>query len=458
MTVLEYLRTRTNLTGTKEGCAEGDCGACTVIVGEICNDEIYYKAVNACIMFVPALDGKHLVTIEYLKSLSAKPHPVQQAMVDCHASQCGFCTPGFVMSLSALFHNNKSVTDDDIQNAIAGNLCRCTGYRPIVDAARSVLDKGDMFLTAGQELQGLRRDSMFAYEADGKKFFSPLDTQGLAEILSEYPDATMLAGGTDVGLWVTKAHRNIDVIIYTGNVSDLLDIEETDKCLEIGAAVSYSKAFDLLAAYDPTMEELLVRFASTQIRNSGTIGGNIANGSPIGDGMPPLIALGTKIILASVKGQREIDLEDYFIAYGKQDINQGEFLEKIIIPAKPDNMLFKTYKLSKRFDQDISAVCGAFSILLDEDRISEARIVFGGMAATPKRAAKAEATLSGASWSEETVRQAMEAIEEDFAPLTDMRASAEYRTKAAQNLLYRFYLETTEPETETRVYRYGSQR
>lgn len=453
-TVLQYLRTVEHLTGTKEGCAEGDCGACTVIVGTLANGAIRYHTVNSCIMFLPVLDGKHLITVEYLKVLAGGSlHPVQQAMVDCHGSQCGFCTPGFVMSLVGLLENTPVPSKEDIQDSLAGNLCRCTGYRPILDAASTAARKGKVHLPSdAQLLRSLQRDALLTYEVQGQKYFAPRTADELAGLVTENPEAILLAGGTDVGLWVTKQHKLLMTLIYTGAIAELHEINETDGNLEIGAAVSYTQAFEKLAAYDESMEVLLQRFASTQIRNSGTVGGNIANGSPIGDGMPPLIALGAKLVLRSAAGVRMIALEDYFISYGKQDRMPGEFIEKIIVPGKAANVLFKTYKLSKRFDQDISAVCSAFALTMDGKTIKSARIAFGGMAATPKRALNVEKYLTGRQWTDETVREAMQFLAQDYTPIKDMRASAEYRMVSAQNLLYRFYIETSEPGTKLRIY------
>lgn len=456
-TILQYLRERENLKGTKEGCAEGDCGACTILVGEVAGGAVHYKAINACIAFLPTLDGRQAITVEHLKTQAKGLHPVQQAMVQCHGSQCGFCTPGFVMSLCALHDGNPAATDQDIHDAIAGNLCRCTGYRPILDAARMAgKTKSGKLESDLKKLKALQRRKMFFYETAEGKFFAPVTVAELADVVKACPDATLIAGGTDVGLWVTKFHKSLPVMIYTANVRQLQQIRKTATGLEIGAAVTYTQAFDALAAYDDSLKELLRRLGSMQIRNAGTIGGNIANGSPIGDGMPPLIALGAKLVLRSAAGARTIDLEDYFIAYKKQDRKRGEFVEKIIVPRQEKNTLFRTYKISKRFDQDISAVCGAFAITLKGKTITGARIVFGGMAATPKRAATMEKSLIGKKWTEAAVSQAMALLERDFTPLSDMRASAEYRQTTAQNLLYRFYIETTEPETATRVYRYGS--
>ena len=450
-TILQYLRLQERLTGTKEGCAEGDCGACTVIVGKLENGKMQYEAINACIVFLPTLDGRHLITVENLGM-----NAVQKAMVSCHGSQCGFCTPGFVMSLTACMHNHADASDENIQDAISGNLCRCTGYRPILDAARQANKDTERHLeTDVTALENLQRKKMFFYEHGGQTFFSPRTPEDLAEICAQHPEATLLGGGTDVGLWVTKKHATIETVIYTGNIAALREIKKTDVGLEIGGAVSYAHAFESLAAYDPSMEVLLRRFASTHIRNLGTVGGNIANGSPIGDGPPPLIALGAKLILRSKKGTRTLPLEEFFIAYGKQARERGEFVEKIIVPPKPENVLFKVYKISKRFDQDISAVCAAFAIELDGDKVTSARIAFGGMAATPKRAANTEKALTGKPWSEDTVRAAMDAMKEDYQPMTDMRATAAYRLQVAQNLLIRCFVESTQPETETRVYGYG---
>ena len=453
MTLLQYLRTKEGLTGTKEGCAEGDCGACTVAVGELKDGKLSYKSACACILFLPTVDGKHILAVEHMKK--DKLHPVQEAMAKDHAAQCGFCTPGFVVSLCTLLHNNENADDEAIQDAIAGNLCRCTGYKPILTAAREANQSKDRHFSCDiGKLEALQRKTMLSYEADGQKFFAPRNADELAKVLAQYPDATILSGGTDVGLWVTKQHQDLKVVIYTGAAHDLRHIRETKDGLEIGAAVAYADAFDKLAAYDESFAELLRRLGGAQIRNLGTIGGNIANGSPIGDGMPPLIALGAKIVLKSQNGSRTLNLENYFLAYKKQDRKAGEFVEKVLVPHKAKNVLFKTYKVSKRFDQDISAVCAAFAFEMDGQKIKTARIAFGGMAGTPKRASHTERFLKDKLWNEDTMGRAMAELEKDYAPLTDMRASALYRRRVASNLLCRFYHETAGGGEKTRVYGY----
>jgi len=456
MTLLQYLRTAVHLTGTKEGCAEGDCGACTVAVGRMEGGKTVFKSINACIAFLPTLDGREVITVEHLGGAEGKPNAVQEAMVKCHGSQCGFCTPGFVMALSTLVNNTSDASDTDIHDAIAGNLCRCTGYRPILDAARLANQSENRALPSDAKLLAtVQRKTMLTYQTPEGKFYSPRSLEDLASVLSIYPDATLLAGGTDVGLWVTKMHMDLPVLVYTGNIDALRHIRTGDGGLEIGAAVTYQDAFAALAKYDSSMEDMLSRFASLHIRNAGTIGGNIANGSPIGDGPPPLIALGAKVVLRSKAGERVLPLEDYFIAYRKQNRKPGEFVEKIIVPPKTDTVQFRVYKVSKRFDQDISAVCAAFALDIVDGVVADARIAFGGMAGTPKRADKTEAALKGQPWNGDTLAAAQEKLAEDYQPMTDMRASADYRLDVARNLLQRFFIETTAPETATRIYRHA---
>lgn len=457
MTVLNYLRYERALTGTKEGCAEGDCGACTVVLGDLVNGELRYQAVNACIQFLPTLDGKELITVEDLKSEDGAQHPVQQAMVEANGTQCGFCTPGFVMSLFAEMHSGPKVDRRHIDNVLAGNLCRCTGYGTIVEAAVNVAksDVKDRFhsraATTETLLEGLRNEPGLQLNWHGRRYFAPKTVEELTDLLSRHPRATVLAGATDVGLWVTKQHRNLDAVIYIGQIEALKTIATQEDGLMIGAGVTYSDAWGSLAELHPDLGELIRRIASTQIRNSGTIGGNIANGSPIGDTPPALIALDARLHLRSKDGGREMPLEDFFIEYGKQDRHPDEFVEAVFVPFPSADSRFATYKISKRFDQDISAVCAAFHLVLKGRNIKDIRICYGGMAGTPKRASETETALIGKEWSEATILAALPAMAQDYEPLSDMRASREYRMRAAENLLRKFYIEAAMPEVPTRI-------
>jgi xanthine dehydrogenase small subunit len=456
MTVLNYLRREERLVGTKEGCAEGDCGACTVVLGEVENGETRYRAVNACIQFVPTLDGKQLLTIEHLKSADDEAHPVQRAMVDNHGSQCGFCTPGFVMSMVAVQAEGGTLDRGRIDDALAGNLCRCTGYGPIIDASRAMgpaprpaggpLDKKSV----AKRLTALSSEETVALQTAGTRYYAPRDIAGLNQLLSQHPDACLIAGATDVGLWVTKQHRRLDPVIYLGAVRELKNLEEADGILEIGAGVTYEDALEAIAGQAPDLAELIRRIGSRQIRNAGTIGGNIANGSPIGDMPPALIALGASLRLRRGEKVREIPLEDYFIAYGEQDRAPGEFVEAVRVPLGAAGSL-RCHKISKRFDQDISAVLGAFNVKVDDGVVQSARICFGGMAATPKRALACETAITGKPWNQDTLEAGRAALATEFQPISDMRASADYRLSVARNLLTKVFIETTEPDTATRL-------
>jgi xanthine dehydrogenase small subunit len=450
-TVLQHLREDLHCTGTKEGCAEGDCGACTVVLGSLEGGELELKAVNACIQFTPTLDGKALFTVEDLQQPDGALHPVQQALVECHGSQCGFCTPGFAMSMWAMYlkQDGREPSRCQIDAALSGNLCRCTGYRPIIAAARRMValppvDFDRVALTA--QLRALQREADTVYTHAGQSFHAPRSLDELVAARSAHPDAVLLAGSTDVGLWVTKQMREIPDIIYLGQVAELKSVRELDGVIEIGAGVSLEDAYAALNRhYARELGELWQRFASLPIRNSGTLGGNVANGSPIGDSMPWLIALGSRVVLRGPQGERTLPLEDFYLGYQQKDLRPGEFVQGLRVPLPRAQVAFRTYKLAKRFDQDISAVCAAFALTLDGatvPTVREARIAFGGMAATPKRAAQAEAALRGRAWDEAALGDAMAALALDYAPLSDMRATGSYRMQAAQNLLRRFWFET----------------
>ena len=476
LTLLNYLRLQEKAIGTKEGCAEGDCGACTVVLGELIEGELVYRAVNACILLVVMLDGKQLITVEHLKNLNGgNLHPAQQNLVDCHGSQCGFCTPGFVMSSYALYENTRQNAEKSAQNNLknnqtwsnlaensvdltaemnktfAGNLCRCTGYGPIIEAGQKTL--ADAYANAKpyseeksaiiQQLLAIQPVVTKTIQTATQTYIQPQTITDLTQAKANYPKAHLLAGATDLGLWITKQHRHLETLISVNHIADLKTIHITDEQITLGAAVTYSQSLPILAKHFPVLEAYIERHSSTQIRNSGTLVGNIANGSPIGDMPPALMALGTTLKLTRQAGHRVLPLEDYFIEYGKQAIQPDEFIESITLPAcLPSNSLFQVYKISKRFEQDISSVSAAFYIELENNRVTQARLCYGGMAGTPKRAALAEASLLNQIWSTDAIEQAALLLAQDFKPLDDFRASKVYRMTVAQNLLRKFFIKS----------------
>ncbi len=441
-TLLDHLRITEGAVGTKEGCCEGDCGACTIALGRLRDGRLVYEPVNACITLLGMADGAEIVTVEDIGHPD-DPHPIQECMARHHASQCGFCTPGIVMALFCLFHERKAPGTRAVVNEwLAGNLCRCTGYRPIVDAAIDALSRprDDAFSEKRTKAESLLQsfdDAVdLVIELESRFFAAPSSIDALAKLYGDHPDATLVAGATDVGLWITKALKDMPKVIWLGRVAGLDRIEQTATSFLIGAACTYSDAEDIMASIDPDLAEIWRRIGSKQVRASGTIGGNIANGSPIGDTPPPLIALGAKLELRRGEAVRAIPLEEFFLEYGRQDIEPGEFVSGILLPKPAPDRVFRCHKISKRFDQDISSVLGAFSFTLRDGVLSDPILAYGGMAGTPKRARKTEAALDGVPADDaERLQAALRCLEEDFRPLDDHRASAEYRLDVAKALL-----------------------
>ena len=432
-TLLDYLRLQADLCGTKEGCNEGDCGACTVIVT---GRDGVPRPMNACILFLPQLQGCSVRTVEGLSGPDGALHPVQEAMIMHHGAQCGFCTPGFVTTMAAAHATGET----DFDAALAGNLCRCTGYAPIIRAAQAAAQRpAPSWMNERPEPQALQsRDDIFC----------PKSSDELAHWYARNPNATLIAGGTDVGLWVTKKMQDLGPIAFISHAQDLRHIHDEGDRLRIGAAVTITHLMQAIRPISASLHQLFSRYGSPQVRNAATIGGNIANGSPIGDGSPALIAMGARLVLRRADERRALDLEDFFIAYQQQDRQPGEFVESIELPKAQDRL--RCYKLSKRFDQDISAVCGCFKLQQEAGVITQARIAFGGMAATPARARKTEAALCGQPWNLESFERAKSALAEDFTPLSDMRASAGYRMQAAGNMLIRYFHDLQETPVNIR--------
>tara|TARA_Y100000590_G_scaffold47924_1_gene50813 strand:+ start:4836 stop:6275 length:1440 start_codon:yes stop_codon:yes gene_type:complete len=444
-TLLNYIRTKLKKTGTKEGCAEGGCGACTVVLGEIKKNEIDYKAINSCITFLPTLQGKQLILVEDLISKNGYLHPVQQAMVNYHGSQCGFCTPGFVMSLFSMFKTHSKFKDDEIKDSISGNLCRCTGYQPIIKAAKSLKDKNkvDHFTINKKKtinlLKKINNKSIVIYNKE-KKYFAPQYIQELKKILKKNNNVDFLSGGTDLSLRITKERKDINSIIYMNSIKELHYIKNNNKYIEVGASTPLIELESYIKQYYQDFTKILKRYGSPQIRNVATVAGNIATASPIGDCLPLLLSLDAKIILKDLKKTKILFLDDFFISYRKTKLKKGQFIHSIRIPLFK-NSTFKAYKVSKRFDDDISSVCAAFNLKIAKNRVKNVRIAYGGMASIPKRATYCEKILSNNLFTEETISKAKKALEKDFKPISDMRASALYRMEIAKNLLEKLFYE-----------------
>jgi xanthine dehydrogenase small subunit len=507
-TLLELLREDLGATGTKEGCAEGDCGACTVVLGELASDAtgegISYRAINSCIRLAHSIDGMALWTVEDLAADDGTLHPAQEAMVQYHGSQCGFCTPGFVMSLFGMYQNHvcrgEPITRELAQEELSGNLCRCTGYRPIIDAARQMaklpavrVDEAKLAsqlrllrsegeepeLVVGAGPLGIASTMPVPTLSDGSdqmesassadSYLLPKTLPDLLAARAAHPGAQIVAGCTDVGLWVTKMHMQFGQVLDVTGVKELLRVEQYEHHLAIGAAVTLTDAYGALVAERPQLKTFANRFAGLPVRNAGTLGGNVANGSPIGDSMPLLIALRAHVVLMSVRGHREMPLEDFYTGYRKNVLAPDEVLAWIKVPRPHPHPLpkgegvipafakgadghspfpgegrefLRAYKISKRYDDDISAVCLVINMTVESGTVAKISIGAGGVAPTPARARGTEAFLLGRPWTQETARDAVERLRAEFQPIDDMRASAAYRSEVLGNLVQRFWLES----------------
>ena len=444
-TVLSYIRTKLRKTGTKEGCAEGGCGACTIVLGELKKGRIIYKAINACIAFIPTLAGKQLVLVEKLVSDDGSLHPVQEAMVNYHGSQCGFCTPGFVMSLFAMYKNYSFFEDNVIKDSISGNLCRCTGYRPIIDAAKSLnkISKFDFFKKNQQRfislLKKIKHENIVISNKN-KKYFAPSNVNELIKTLKQHPNSKLLSGGTDVSLVVTKERKDLDSLIYMNSIDELNYIRKNDNYIEVGATTPLIDFESFIKKYFPDFAQILKRYGSTQIRNVCTIAGNIATASPIGDTLPLLLSLDSQIIIKDKNKTKILPLNGFFINYRKTKLKRGQFIHSIRIPLLLKS-IFKAYKISKRIDDDISSVCASFNVELKNNKVKKIRVAYGGMANIPKRAIYCEKILLNSSLSDNIINKAKKSLEKDFKPITDVRASQKYRMEVAKNLLEKCFLE-----------------
>ena len=444
-TVLDYVRNDLKKNGTKEGCAEGGCGACTVVLGELNNSKLVYKSINSCISFLPSINGKHLILVEDLMSKKNELHPIQEAMVKFHGSQCGFCTPGFIMSLFAMYKNFKKFDDEIIEETLSGNLCRCTGYRPIIDAAKSLNNKRDNDHFKKDQtkiitlLKKINNNEVEIFHKN-KKYFSPKSLNNLKKIIKKNPHSYFLSGGTDLSLEVTKLRGEIKSIISLNSVKELKFVKKNKNYIEVGAGVSLYNFQNIIKSYYLDFYNILKRYGSVQIRNVGTVSGNIVTASPIGDTLPLLLSLDAVIKIQTKDTLKIIPLDQFFISYRKTKLKKGDFVYSVKIPINKKNY-FKAYKISKRFDDDISTVCASFNLLIKKNKIVKAKIAYGGMSEIPKRAKSIEKILDNSIFSKELFLKAQNLIKDDFSPIDDMRASRNYRIEIAKNLLMKFFYE-----------------